>query len=306
MEHLPSDRPLLKISDVAQATGIACANLRAWERRYGFPATARTQGGQRLYSMAQVEELRRLQDLLDRGLAVSQAVGLLNGHRAPLDPCEIDDELAGSLFDALLAMRRSEADDILERAGAACPCGLVVDRLLVPVMRRIGDDWRAGVVGIDQEHFATTWAREWMTLQLARMPRPTGARLLLACVEGERHELGLFALQIALRAENFETLHLGADVPTVALVAAIRRFRPRAVLLSTSCPERLAAVPEVVRAIGEIPPDRRPRVVYGGCCTGGTVAVAGAEWLGGSAADVAAALADWLEQPASEASTNLG
>jgi DNA-binding transcriptional MerR regulator len=40
----------LSIGDVVAATGIGEATLRAWERRFGFPAPRREPSGHRRYS----------------------------------------------------------------------------------------------------------------------------------------------------------------------------------------------------------------------------------------------------------------
>jgi MerR family transcriptional regulator, light-induced transcriptional regulator len=280
VEAIPNGIPLLKISDVTAATGIPCANLRAWERRYGFPIVVRTAGGQRLYSVEQVDELRRLQELIGRGLAVGQAVEVVRGPDPLACAGDVGDEIRGAFYDALIAMRPTEAEAVIAQATANCPLCVIIDCLIAPVMNRIGDDWYADAIGIEQEHFASAWTREWLGRQAQRLPAPKRDRLLLACVEGEWHDLGLMALQIELRREQFETLHLGANVPTEALVAAVRRYRPRLVLLSASVVEQVPMIRCVAEAIEEIPVERRPRIAYGGFATCGSEDITGADWLG--------------------------
>ena len=63
-----SDQPgLFAISVVADLVGTGVQNLRAYERR-GLVEPARTAGGTRLYSEADVSRLRRIAELLGRGL----------------------------------------------------------------------------------------------------------------------------------------------------------------------------------------------------------------------------------------------
>ncbi|NNU42468.1 MerR family transcriptional regulator [Ramlibacter montanisoli] len=50
-----------------QATGIARATLRIWERRYGFPQPGRDLRGERSYPDEQVRKLRLIADLMARG-----------------------------------------------------------------------------------------------------------------------------------------------------------------------------------------------------------------------------------------------
>ncbi|HMJ36812.1 MAG TPA: DICT sensory domain-containing protein [Baekduia sp.] len=64
----------LAIKDVAERTGIAPGTIRMWEQRYGFPAPARTPSGYRRYSEDDVDALRKVVALRQRGLSVSAAI----------------------------------------------------------------------------------------------------------------------------------------------------------------------------------------------------------------------------------------
>ncbi len=63
----PDRRGLFGISVVADLVGTGVQNLRAYERR-GLVEPSRTAGGTRLYSEADVSRLRRIAELLARGL----------------------------------------------------------------------------------------------------------------------------------------------------------------------------------------------------------------------------------------------
>lgn len=71
------DAPLYNIGVVARMTGIPVATLRVWERRYGFPAAARTEGGQRIYSQHEVQRLHWVKARVDEGMQVGKAVHAL-------------------------------------------------------------------------------------------------------------------------------------------------------------------------------------------------------------------------------------
>ena len=55
------------IANVERETGLSKDLLRMWERRYGFPAPERDANGDRVYPAEQVERLRRIKRLIDRG-----------------------------------------------------------------------------------------------------------------------------------------------------------------------------------------------------------------------------------------------
>src|SRR4051812_27451518 len=64
----------LTISSVSSLLGVPVPTLRSWERRYGFPSPARTNGRHRRYAMDEVELLRALRDEITRGHPAREAV----------------------------------------------------------------------------------------------------------------------------------------------------------------------------------------------------------------------------------------
>jgi len=60
-------RAVFAISVAAEMASLQIQNLRVYERR-GLVAPARTEGGTRLYSRADVDRLIRIRDLLGEGL----------------------------------------------------------------------------------------------------------------------------------------------------------------------------------------------------------------------------------------------
>ena len=94
--------PGLRIGEVATRTNMTIAALRAWERRYRLLAPARTSGGQRLYSEADVARVRLVQRLVADGWSIPGAVarlqagGELPGDESNAETHEQEDEPAGS------------------------------------------------------------------------------------------------------------------------------------------------------------------------------------------------------------------
>jgi DNA-binding transcriptional MerR regulator len=68
--------PVYNTRAVVQRTGVPADTVRAWERRYGYPAPCRTTGNQRLYSERDLALICWLRDRTREGLTISQAVAL--------------------------------------------------------------------------------------------------------------------------------------------------------------------------------------------------------------------------------------
>ena len=71
------DLAIYSIGAVERMLGIPAATVRNWEERYGLVKPERSGGGHRLYTRAQVEQLRFVKERLDRGLQPAEAHRLL-------------------------------------------------------------------------------------------------------------------------------------------------------------------------------------------------------------------------------------
>ena len=74
-----SERAGLTISAVSSLLSIPVPTIRSWERRYGFPVPARTDGRHRRYSTDEIDQLRDLRDEITRGRAARDAVEVVRG-----------------------------------------------------------------------------------------------------------------------------------------------------------------------------------------------------------------------------------
>jgi methanogenic corrinoid protein MtbC1 len=84
-----------------------------------------------------------------------------------------------------------------------------------------------------EEHFFSSHLRNKLGARIHHRSRRTSAqRLILACLEGEQHEIGalLFALSAADRA--FRLIYLGADVPIDELVGVQDKTRSNGIVLA--------------------------------------------------------------------------
>lgn len=87
---LHGDLPIYSIGAVARMLDLRAATIRNWEERYGLVKPERGNGGHRLYTRAQVEQLRFVMEGLARGLQPAEAHRLLgeqlergSGYRSP-------------------------------------------------------------------------------------------------------------------------------------------------------------------------------------------------------------------------------
>jgi excisionase family DNA binding protein len=114
-----------------------------------------------------------------------------------------------------------------ERQAALLISGLLGDRVsmttvaqevLVPALRKIGAEWRAGRLDIWVEHRASATVERILG---EHYPNPRGRRrgtAVVATLSGDRHVLPTTLAATSLREDNWLVHHLGADLPPRELI----------------------------------------------------------------------------------------
>ncbi|WP_347240240.1 MerR family transcriptional regulator [Thermus sp.] len=240
------------IAEVEAMTGLSAEVLRQWERRYGFPRPERTPGGHRLYRLEEVEALKTIRRWLEEGATPQAAIRRYLAQEAPAEA------LDEALYRALLEADLSGAEALFRRGVRLLGPEGALGRLLVPVLRRVGEAWHKGEVGVAEEHLATTFLRARLHELLDLSGFPPGPPVLVTTPPGERHEIGAMLVAYGLRRRGLPALYLGPDTPLPDLKRLGERLGARAAVLSALLAEPLRALPDGALA------GLAPRVYLGG------------------------------------------
>jgi DNA-binding transcriptional MerR regulator len=87
---------------------LSAATIRTWETRYGYVVPQRSQGGQRLYSRDQVDQLRFVKDQVEGGRRPGEA------HRLLAERVDRGDSFGGTRMRVLLVDSRLGASTLLK------------------------------------------------------------------------------------------------------------------------------------------------------------------------------------------------
>jgi methanogenic corrinoid protein MtbC1 len=159
---------------------------------------------------------------------------------------------------AQLAGDRTEAVRIVvdaARGGASVP-DLQLG-VIQAAQREIGQLWEENKINVAQEHLATGISQLALAClyDLITRERTNGKRAIVACVEGEHHDLGARMGADFLEMAGFDVHYLGANVPTKDLVEMIVANRPDlvglSVAMSFNVPNLVAAVTAIREAVGD-------------------------------------------------------
>jgi DNA-binding transcriptional MerR regulator len=229
----------LSISAVERDTGLSKDTLRVWERRYGFPNPGRDANGERIYPAGQVERLRLIKRLMDRGHRPGRIVPLGTDELASLAAAGAGARVARQDTDAFLHLIKAHQLGELRRhlAQALMRQGLqaFVTQTVAPLNQAVGEAWMRGELAVFEEHLYTEQLRSVLRNALSPTSLPGRApRVLLTTFPTEQHEVGLLMLEALLAVEGAACVPLGTQTPLPDIVRAAQAHRVHIVALSFS------------------------------------------------------------------------
>ena len=239
------------------------SSLRFLERE-GLIVPTRTAGGHRLFARHDVERIRQIKTWQAQRLSLDQ----IRQRLLDLDRLPTLAALAESFLRQALTGNQSAAyQTIIAADDLGLPLTRLFREVLQPALTELGRRWERGELLVAQEKEVSELARDLiadLSLRHARTPT-NGPTLVAACVEGERHELGLRMICGLFRAEGYAVHYLGADVASRFLLEAAQLHRPAVILLSAKLALNLPAVKDAVDILtAGLASQQLPPVVVGG------------------------------------------
>ena len=232
MTETAGNGELVRIGELSRRTNVPIASLRAWEARYGLLTPKRTKGGFRLYGPDDVARVLAMAANLERRLSAAEAARLALAESGAPAPDPLLTFGRRDLPSALESFDESGAQAILDRLFGTLSIDAVLSEVVVPYLHELGDRWEGGEVSIVQEHFASNVIRGRLMALARGWGRGTGPLALLACVEGEQHDLPLVVFGLLLREHGWRIAYFGANTPLQSLARAVEEMKPSAVIVS--------------------------------------------------------------------------
>ena len=231
-----------RIHRVAKLTGLSKDVIRVWERRYGLVKPSRSSNRYREYSDEEVALLRFVKAQMEQGATIGSLAA--EGHDSLVarmrvaTPVSAEDQkphehLLDDLMGSLDPLDKAGFERRLNGAVAVIPFEEAVQRILLPLQRRIGDLWHQGLLDIAVEHYVTKIVQQKLFSVMNQLPvNEFGPRVLIACPEGETHEIGAQAVAYIAATKGCHVYYLGPNLPSSDLVTFCEKIKPDLVLLS--------------------------------------------------------------------------
>ncbi len=251
-----------RIHRVAKLTGLSKDVIRVWERRYGLVKPSRSLNRYREYGDEDVALLRFLKIQIEQGATIgglaTEGRDSLIAHMRVATPFMVEDQkphdhLLDELMRFLDPIDKVEFERKLNGAVAVIPFEEAVRRILLPLQRRIGEQWHEGRLSTAIEHYVTKLIQQKLFSVMNQLPvNEFGPRVLIACPEGETHEIGAQAVAYTAATRGCQVYYLGPNLPSSDLVAFSEKIKPDLVLLSLTETKSEAAMRQQLKDLAEL------------------------------------------------------
>lgn len=244
--------PRHPIQVVARRTGLSPDSLRAWEKRYATVSPRRVKG-RRLYSDSDIERLALLKRATAAGRRISDVAQLSVGELKELvkedsaatmsrlneqsDPGGRDARLRVAT-DAVLSLDLASLERMLNDAQKQLTTTQLVEDFVSPLLRRVGDLWRQGRIGIAHEHMTSASIRSLFGApNFVGKSNESSPLIVMTTPTNQRHELGALMASATAFSAGWRAMYLGPSMPADAIAETARQHDARAVGLSVIYPD---------------------------------------------------------------------
>jgi methanogenic corrinoid protein MtbC1 len=142
------------------------------------------------------------------------------------------------------------------------------DKLLKPVMYRIGDLWQKGQLDVATEHASTNTALGLVKIIneriTARTKEPSSRYKAVICTpDGELHGLACNMIESLLLSKGFKVYNISTSIPSDYIIDYIRDMQPDIVLVSITLVENIKSAERIIHQIHAKYNNKLPVVVGG-------------------------------------------
>ena len=157
------------------------------------------------------------------------------------------------LLDNLLNKDLVSANILINNINDAVGIVELYTEVIQPVLKEVGELWLQNEISVAQEHYCSSFIQSVM-LQfyevLFENPRKE-YKVVVACPEGELHNIGARMISDLFEYNGWNSIFLGAAVPSVDIIRTLQEEQPQVCSLSVCMPEGLPTCCKVAKEIKE-------------------------------------------------------
>ena len=126
------------------------------------------------------------------------------------------------------------------------------DKILKPVMYRIGEEWAHNKISIATEHVASNVAQTLVKIIMDKETTSGNKKKILLCVPvGEEHHLGCDVIETFLTGKGYKVFNMATSIPSDSVLYFIEHNHPDVVMVSITLEDNLKTGQRLIKKIKE-------------------------------------------------------
>lgn len=248
-----TDKNLFSIQYASNLSGVGLHTIRAWERRYSAVDPMRSDNGRRSYTHDQIEKLKLLKLLTNKGTSISQVASLSidelkeildfsaesTHSNANVTSVEIDFDQCLDRLKAAVSFKKLDILTYeLEKISSEVSTRDLCIRVIVPFLRYIGNRYESGELSIAEEHAISSVFKFHIGSYLYSKPAnvTSSKTIAFATPIGELHEFGIILGALLAKHYGIKFYYLGINLPCESLLKAAKDLEVDTIVLGVTNP----------------------------------------------------------------------
>ena len=228
------------IKDLENLTGIKAHTLRIWEKRYQILEPKRTETNIRYYNNDDLKKILNINLLNKGGFKISKIASLKDdeiktkANNLLKDKNSSDSKEINALTQSIIKLDTSEIEKILEKEYQEKGILRLYKETITPLLIRMGELWQLSTLNISHEHLFSNTLRKFIIVKTdeVKAEKQLNKSVLIFLTKGEHHEIPILFYNYFLKSFGWDSIYLGANVPTEDLRLAIIQKNPDLVFTS--------------------------------------------------------------------------
>ena len=231
---------IYSIKDLENITGIKAHTLRIWEKRYQILEPKRTETNIRYYNNDDLKKILNINLLNKGGFKISKIASLKDdeiktkANNLLKDKNSSDSKEINALTQSIIKLDTSEIEKILEKEYQEKGILRLYKETITPLLIRMGELWQLSTLNISHEHLFSNTLRKFIIVKTneVKAEKQLNKSVLIFLTKGEHHEIPILFYNYFLKSFGWDSIYLGANVPTEDLRLAIIQKNPDLVFTS--------------------------------------------------------------------------
>ena len=238
----------------AKLSGVPELSIRAWEGRYSAITPDRTESNRRVYSDSDIDKLILLRKLTQHGYRIGNLAQMSfgelkelykkNGPSAETSELSQKYSLSGihkNIINECIEAVRKYDDKLLEillnQAAVKFSQPELTEKIIIPLIDKIGDYWKEGLLRVSHEHFTSAILVKFLNNLSEGFKIDSAApKIIITTPDGQYHEVGALIGSALAASMGWKPVYLGASLPSEDIASATEDLDAHCIFLSIVYP----------------------------------------------------------------------